>query len=104
MKRHRPAERRSGRRYPVAWKLEGKGVSFSGLPPNHEEVVRGRIENINRRGLCLLTERPIKRSSVLQCEIFPSGVHVGVPTLMEVLWRKPNSEGAGMRVGLRFLI
>ena len=101
MNRLRRSERRSDRRYPVVWKLEGK---VSGLPPSHEEVVRGRIENINRGGLCLLTKRPIEHFSVLQCEIFPSGMHVGIPTMMEVLWGKPNPEGSGMRVGLRFLI
>jgi PilZ domain-containing protein len=104
MNRRRRRERRSDRRYPVAWKLEGKGISFLGLAQSPEEVVQGRIQDINRGGLRLLTKRPVEKSSVLQCEIFPSGLHIGIPTMMEVCWMQPNPEGPGMRVGLRFLI
>jgi len=52
----------------------------------------------------LLTEQPIEKSAVLQCEIFPSGQHVGIPTVMEVRWMLPNPDGPGTNVGLRFLI
>jgi hypothetical protein len=104
MRRPRGSERRSERRYPVDWKLEGKGISFLGFPQGDGEVVRGLVENITRGGVCLLTEGPIEKSSVLQCEIFPSGLHTGIPTVMEVRWVQPDSEGPGMRVGLHFLI
>lgn len=100
----RGRERRSERRYAVDWKLKGKGISFLGFPQGHGEVVRGRVQNITRHGVCLLTDRPIEKSSVLQCDIFPSGLHTGIPTVMEVRWMQPDSDGAGMRVGLRFLI
>ena len=97
-------ERRSEVRRPVAWKLEGRGISSIDPRSPAGEVVHGRIQNINRGGLCLLTERPVEKSSVLQCKIFPSGLHVGIPTVMEVRWMQPNPKGRGVRLGLRFLI
>jgi len=100
----RSRERRSERRYPVAWKLEGRGISFLGARQNQAEVVQGQIQNINRGGLCLVTKGPIETSSVLRCEIFPNGLSVGIPTMMEVRWMQDSSEGSGMRVGLRFLL
>jgi PilZ domain len=100
----RRREKRSGRRYPVHWKLHGRGISFLGFRHGDEEALNGRVLNINRGGLCLLTEQPIEKSAVLQCEIFPSGQHVGIPTVMEVRWMLPNPDGRGTSVGLRFLI
>ena len=102
VKRHR--EKRAERRYQVRWKLQGRGISFMGFRQGDEEALNGRVLNINRGGLCLLTEQPIEKSAVLQCEIFPSGQHVGIPTVMEVRWMLPNPDGPGMNVGLRFLI
>jgi hypothetical protein len=102
VKRHR--EKRAERRYQVRWKLQGRGISFMGFRQGDEEALNGRVLNINRGGLCLLTEQPIEKSAVLQCEIFPSGQHVGIPTVMEVRWMLPNPDGAGTNVGLRFLI
>ena len=101
MSRYGHPERRGGRRYRVEWKLKGE---VQGLPPGLERIIRGRIEDISPHGLCLLTKRPIEHFSVLHCEIFPRGMHVGIPTMMEVLWGQPNPAGSGMRVGLRFLI
>ena len=100
----RRREKRSGRRYPVPWKLRGRGISFLGFRQGNEEALNGRVLNINRGGLCLWSEQPIEKSAVLQCEIFPSGQHVGIPTVMEVRWMLPNPDGPGTNVGLRFLI
>jgi len=67
VKRHR--EKRAERRYQVRWKLQGRGLSFMGFRQGDEEALNGRVLNINRGGLCLLTEQPIEKSAVLQCEI-----------------------------------
>jgi len=58
----RRREKRSGRRYPVAWKLQGRGISFLGFRHGDEEALQGRVLNINHGGLCLLTEQPIEKS------------------------------------------
>ena len=100
----RRREKRSGRRYQVRWKLQGRGISFLGFRQGDEEALQGRVLNINDGGLCLLTEQPIEKSAVLHCEIFPDGSHVGIPTVMEVRWMRPNPDGPGTTVGLRFLI
>jgi len=100
----RRREKRSGRRYPVPWKLQGRGISFLGFRHGDEEALQGRVLNINHGGLCLLTEQPIEKSAVLHCEIFPDRSHVGIPTVMEVRWMRQNPDGPGMTVGLRFLI
>ena len=96
-------EKRACQRYPVRWRFEGRGLSFLGFPTHEEELVCGRLLNINRGGLCLLVERPIERSSVLQCAIYPSALQVGIPTIVEVRWMHPNADHSHMRVGLKFL-
>ena len=100
----RRAERRSERRISVAWTLEGKGTSLLAFPRGREETIQGRIENINRTGVCLVTTKFIETSSVLQCEIFPAELRMGIPTMMEVRWIKRDSAGPGMRIGLRYLL
>ena len=104
MRAQRRPERRSDPRHAVTWTLQGKGISPAGFPQREPEIVQGRIENINRTGLCLVTKKRLEQSSVLHCEIFPAGHRIGIPTMMEVRWLQPDSKGTGTRVGLRFLV
>ncbi len=96
-------ERRAGPRFPTPWRLEGRGISFFGFSEHREEVVRGQIQNFSRGGLCLLSESPLQKSSVLRCEIIPDSLPAGIPTIMEVRWMASNPASPGTRVGLRFL-
>ena len=96
-------ERRANRRYPVRWRLEGRGLSFLGFADHQEEGLRGEVQNLSQGGLCVISERPIQKSSVLRCEIFPDTVPAGIPTVMEVRWIEAPAKSSGTRVGLRFL-
>ncbi len=96
-------EKRASQRYPVHWRLEGRGISFLGFVDEREEILRGQVQNLGQGGLCLLAENPIQKSSVLRCEIFPNEVQAGIPTIVEVRWMERNSGQPGTKVGLRFL-
>ena len=65
--------------------------------------MRRLIQNLSRGGLCLLSESPLQKSSVLRCEIIPDSLPLGIPTIMEVRWMAFDPASPGTRVGLRFL-
>jgi len=88
----------------VLWGFHGKGISPSGFQQDYRETVQGRVENISRTGVCIVTKKPLEKSAILHCEISPDGFRVGIPTLLEVRWLQPEPEGDGTRAGLRFLV
>lgn len=67
--------------------------------------LRGRIQNISERGVCLITSRPIERFSVLRCEITIGDAPLRIATLMEVRWTKKQDLDPETHLsGLEFLL
>jgi hypothetical protein len=68
-------------------------------------ALRGRIQNLSEGGVCLITSRPVEKSSVLRCEITIGDVPLRIPTLIEVRWtRKQTMQPEDYISGLEFLI
>jgi PilZ domain len=98
-------ERRHYRRFPQLLELEAHL-----LPPIDSEKkttisITGRVQNISKGGICILTYQPLVRSALLRCEIIASDGEVGVPTIMQVCWtRKQQLPLDSYISGLRFLL
>jgi hypothetical protein len=67
--------------------------------------VLGRVQNVSKGGICLLSHQPIPHSALLRCEVVVAEVPVGIPTLMQVRWtRKQNLQTESYLSGLQFLL
>ena len=99
-------ERRREERYP-----QNIDVVLQELPncetiePYNPKSLPGRIQNINRNGLCVVTSDPIRPLSVVRCEIPVCGSDFRIPTLMRVRWtRRQNQITGGFISGLETLL
>ena len=104
MSKQRDEERRHDARYPLTLELRAAELSHLGVPKKRKGAIRGRIEDISSGGLCLLTDRLIKVSSLVRAETLFSDIPVGIPTLLRVQWTQKNARKQRYRIGLRFLI
>jgi len=68
-------------------------------------VVRGRVRNVSSTGICLVTEQPLERSSLLRCAVPLPGAPVKVPTLMQVRWTRQTGASLDPYIsGLQFIL
>jgi len=78
-------ERRQFTRYPHM--LDVNARELTRLPdPGPGRTVRGRIQNLSRGGLCILSEEPIATASLVLCEIVLPEMPVSIPALLNVRW------------------
>jgi hypothetical protein len=86
-------------------KLLATELPQSGASAQRKTIIKGRIENISRGGICVLSDRSIPDSALVRCEFLVSEAPLPVPTLMQVRWtRKRNSREGGYITGLHFLL
>jgi|UPI0004792EA9 hypothetical protein len=91
MKANLQAERRREERYP-----QNIEVAVQMLPSAHSAEpcnfpsIPGRIQNISRNGICLVTSEPIRLSSVLRCEMPVSDSDIRFTTLMRLRWTRKS--------------
>lgn len=105
MKTAAERDRRRHPRFPQILELKAREAPAlpSGSVPG--PTVLGRVQNVSKGGMCLMSPQPVSRSAVLRCEIVVSDLAVGVPTLMQVRWtRKQNLKTESYLSGLQFLI
>ena len=69
-----------------------------------KQAILGRVENISKNGLCVLSKRSMLPSSLVRCEIAVSGTRATIPTLMQVRWVRRNSTNNGYEIGMQFLL
>lgn len=68
-------------------------------------AVSGRIQNISQGGVCLITSRPIEKSSIVRCEIALGDAPLRVSTIMQVRWtKKQRVQPECYLSGLEFLL
>jgi len=65
--------------------------------------VRGALRDISAGGLCLQSDRPLKQSQVVLCDLPIPGLPVAIPTLMNVRWVRQSPEAQEYTIGLQFL-
>lgn len=98
-------DRRQFPRFPQLLDLHVREVQP--LEPGIEirKAVVGRVQNMSKGGLCLISSQPVAQSCLVRCEVGVSEIPVGIPTLMQVRWtRKRNLQAETYLTGLQFLL
>jgi hypothetical protein len=104
--RHAERERRRWTRFPQILDIHLWALPpVSSRTPKKNGDVVGRIQNISKTGICIVTEQPLEKSAVVRCELTLFDVPVVVPTILEVRWtRKQKVQQARYLSGLEYLI
>lgn len=105
MKRIAERERRQYPRFPHLLELQGREVQPFGSAVDEEKAIAGRVHNVSKGGICLVSPQPMVRSCLVRCEISVSEIPVSIPTLMQVRWtRKQSLQADSYLTGLQFLL
>lgn len=105
MKRIAERDRRQYPRFPQLLELQAREVQPIGSGIEREKAVVGRVQNVSKGGLCLVSPQSIARSCLVRCEISVSEIPVSIPTLMQVRWtRKQSLHADTYLTGLQFLL
>jgi hypothetical protein len=65
----------------------------------------GRVQNVSKTGICIVTDHPLEKSAVLRCEITLFDLPIVVPTILEVRWtRRQKLQQTRYLSGLEYLI
>jgi hypothetical protein len=91
------------KRYPSQGEFEG-----SELPLLHgrktSAIFRGRVKDISDGGFCLFADRAPKESALIQGHLKLANVPAHIPTLVQVRWVAPPTNGRDYRIGFRYMI
>ena len=105
MKRILERDRRQYPRFPQLLDLQAHEVQPLKPEIEKSKAVVGRVQNVSKGGLCLISPQPIAKSCLVRCEIGISETPVSIPTLMQVRWtRKQNLQADTYLTGLQFLL
>ena len=105
MKRIVEHGRRQYPRFPQLLELQAREVHPLGSAIERKKAVAGRVQNVSKGGLCLVTPLPMARSCLVRCEISLSEIPFSIPTLMQVRWtRKKSLQADTYLTGLQFLL
>lgn len=101
----RERDRRQFPRFPQQLDLHVREVQPLESGIELRKTVVGRVQNMSKGGLCLISSQPVAKSCLVRCEIGVSEIPVGVPTLMQVRWiRKRDLQAETYITGLQFLL
>lgn len=105
MKRIIERDRRECPRFPQLLELQAREVQPLRSGTETGKAVAGRVQNVSKGGVCLISPQPLARSCVVRCEIGVSETPVSIPTLMQVRWtRRQNLQADTYLAGLQFLL
>jgi hypothetical protein len=96
----RDQDRRRSQRFPQLLEIKAGDMPHRGASDVPTSIT-GRVRNLSSVGLCDLSEQCAQRLDVLRCEIFSTGVPIGVPTLAQVGWK--GKQTASYPSGPQFL-
>ena len=96
-------ERRAHPRFPFVLDIDMRKLPLVFSPQEPLGTVRGRLQNISRGGLCILTEEGLNGAAVMVCEITVPELPVPIPALTTIRWSEPRGgTGEGHLYGLQF--
>ena len=75
--------------------------------PSHtaaEQPFQATIHDISEGGLGVRASSTVTVSSPIRCEVRLADLPGAIPTLAQVRWVKSSRPGAGVRMGLQFLL
>ncbi len=96
-------EKRRHPRHPVRGELTGY-IMPSQTEGEGEQFFQGTIQDVSQGGLGVLTLQAVRVSSPIQCKLRLARLPCSIPTLAEVRWVESSPSGAGVRIGLEFLL
>ncbi|MBV9609400.1 MAG: PilZ domain-containing protein [Acidobacteria bacterium] len=100
----RVRERRKCPRFPHALDMRARALAQVGSA-KAAAVLRGRVQNLSRGGVCVLSDGPVDKNAVVICEIALPDLPLLIPTVMQVRWdQKREAQGEHYLVGLQFLL
>ena len=104
MRRSDP-DRRQFQRYPQVIDVQAKELSPIGDDQQPIRLLQGRVTNLSRGGMCILTNEPIALSGVVLCELSFPKLPVPIPALLNVRWSEKYTgiDGENHLAGLQFL-
>jgi len=98
-------EKRRHPRHPVRGELRGYIMpSQTEGEGEGEQFLQGTIQDVSQGGLGVLTLQAVRVSSPIQCKLRLARLPCSIPTLAEVRWVESSPSGAGVRIGLEFLL
>jgi hypothetical protein len=98
-------DRRQSPRFPELLELQARQVQSFGAEIDKNKAVVGRVQNVSKGGVCLISSHPMVQSCLMRCEIGVSEIAVSIPTLMQVRWtRKQSLQDDTYISGLQFLL
>jgi len=98
------SDRRQYPRFPQLLELQAREMQSFGSGLNTGKAVVGRVQNVSRGGVCLITPQSMERFCLVRCEIGVSEIPASIPTLMRVCWtRRQNLQVETYVTGLQFL-
>jgi hypothetical protein len=104
MKPSSERERRRYPRFPQILEIQSCDVPSLKQKETSKTSLPGRAQNVSKGGFCLLTNKPIDRTSVMLCHVGVSEGVTTIPTLVQVRWtRKQNVEDESYLTGVQFL-
>ncbi len=101
MEPRRARERRQHARFPARGTFKGALLPHWGAG-KRPAISYGRLQDVSRGGLCVLTDRPPKELALVQGELRFSDIPVALPTLLQVRWMEKRPGRDGYQVGLQF--
>jgi len=72
--------------------------------PQRKERPSGQIQNVGRRGCCLILDQPLEKFRIIKLAFPLPQASLSIPTLGEVRWVKPELEQDQYKVGVRYLL
>jgi hypothetical protein len=66
-------------------------------------LIEGEVRNLSEGGCCVQSEQTCPEFTLLRGRISTADLAIGIPTLMQVRWSRPDS-GHGFLLGLNFLL
>jgi len=92
MKHASKFDRRHESRFPQSLEVSIRELPQLGLAEDAEVcTIAARVQNISQGGVCLVTSCPVKKLSLIRCEIAIGDAPMHFATLMEVRWTRKQS-------------
>lgn len=102
MKRQTFGERRKYPRHATTCLFQGKELPFYSAPKLLISV-RGRLKDLSKGGVCLISNQPLKASHLVHCDLLFENLPVAIPTLMLVRWTEKHADRQEYANGLQFV-
>lgn len=97
------SERRHSPRTAALCKLSAREVLSTGMHGQDSQLIEGEVRDLSEGGCCVRSEKSCPEFTLLRGRISTPDLAIGIPTLMQVRWSRPDPQ-QGFLLGLNFLL